>query len=67
MNYGERIDVQYQVLDQYMKPLQMAGLVPYEKGTFFTGGNFDQQLGARQPLMGPSTTTLLVCVLVFLF
>lgn len=46
MNYGERIDVQYQVLDQYMKPLQMAGLVPYEKGTFFTGGNFDEQLGA---------------------
>lgn len=46
MNYGERIDVQYQVLDQYMKPLKMAGMVPYEKGTFFTGGNFDQQLGA---------------------
>jgi hypothetical protein len=45
MNYGIRTDVLYQVLDQSRQPLQSAGMTPYEQGTFFTGGNFDQQLG----------------------
>ena len=44
-NYGITIDVQYQVLDQTGQVIKVAGMIPWEKGTFFTGGNFDQQLG----------------------
>jgi hypothetical protein len=46
-NYGIQIDVRYQVMGQNSQPIQSAGMVPYESGTWWTGGSFGpQQLGA---------------------
>lgn len=61
-NYGIQIDVLYQVLDQSGQPLQVAGLIPWEQGTFLTGGNVDQQLGAATDASGTfHDTPLGVC------
>jgi hypothetical protein len=46
-NYGIRIDIKYQVQDQQSPSvtIQSASMTPHEKGTFFTGGNFDSNIG----------------------
>lgn len=53
-NYGIKIDIKYQVLDQNMAPLQSSNMTPHEKGTFFTGGNFDSDIG---PVSGYPTSS----------
>jgi hypothetical protein len=47
LNYGIKIDIKYQVLDQNTPgvPIQSANMTPHETGTFFTGGTYDKNIG----------------------
>jgi hypothetical protein len=46
-NYGIKIDVKYQVLDQLGRPIPSSDMTPHETGTFFSGGNFDGDIGPK--------------------
>jgi len=53
-NYGVKIDIKYQVLDQNGTPIQSASMTPHENGTFFTGGGYDGNIG---PVTGYPTSS----------
>jgi hypothetical protein len=53
-NYGIKIDIKYQVLDQNGTAIQSAGMTPHENGTFFTGGSYDSNIG---PVTGYPTSS----------
>jgi hypothetical protein len=63
-NYGIRVDIKYQVLDQNGNPILLANMPPHELGTFFDGGGYTETsvpLALRTVLspprrMGHSTT-----------
>jgi hypothetical protein len=55
LNYGIKIDIKYQVLDQNGAAIQSAGMTPYENGTFFTGGGYSGNIG---PVPGYPTSSL---------
>jgi hypothetical protein len=55
LNYGIKIDIKYQVLDQNGAAIQSAGMTPYENGTFFTGGGYSGNIG---PVSGYPTSSL---------
>ncbi len=55
LNYGIKIDIKYQVLDQNGEAIQSAGMTPYENGTFFTGGGYSGNIG---PVPGYPTSSL---------
>jgi hypothetical protein len=44
-NYGIRVDIKYQVLDQNGKPILSANMIPHEHGVFFGGGGYDNNIG----------------------
>lgn len=53
--YGIIVDVTYKVLDQGgVNAIQSATMTPHESGTFFTGGNFDNNIG---PVPGYPTSS----------
>jgi hypothetical protein len=52
--YGIMVDIKYQSLDQHDQPILSAAMTPHENGTFFTGGNFDGDIG---PSPGYPTST----------
>jgi Bacterial Ig-like domain (group 2) len=54
-NYGIKIDITYQVLDQDAVPLQSAQMTPHESGTLFDGTPFDSNIG---PVPGYPTSAL---------
>jgi hypothetical protein len=58
-NYGIKIDIKYQVLDAAGAAIQDANMTPHETGTFFTGGNFDLDIGpvAGYPTSSKNTAT----------
>ena len=58
-NYGIRIDIKYQALDAAGAAIQGANMTPHETGTFFTGGNFDSDIGpvAEYPTSSKNTAT----------
>lgn len=52
--YGIKIDATYVVLDQSGNAIQSSNMTPHETGTFFTGGNFDNDIG---PVPGYPTSS----------
>ncbi len=56
-NYGIKIDIKYQVLDQNGTAIQSAAMTPHENGTFFTGGGYDNNIGPVKGYPTSSATT----------
>jgi hypothetical protein len=44
-NYGIRVDIKYQVLDQKGSPILSADMTPHEHGTRFSGSPYDSNIG----------------------
>jgi len=44
-NYGIRVDIKYQVLDQNGNPILLANMPPPELGTFFNESGYDRNIG----------------------
>jgi hypothetical protein len=44
-NYGIKVDIKYQVLDQYGSPILSANMTPHEHGTSFGGSPYDNPIG----------------------
>ena len=53
-NYGIRVDIKYQVLDQQNQPIQASNMTPHEIGTLFDGTAFDNNVG---PVAGYPTSS----------
>jgi hypothetical protein len=58
-NYGLRVDIKYQVLDQQSPPqvIQSSQMTPHEKGTLFDGTPFDNNIGPVANYPTSSATT----------
>jgi hypothetical protein len=44
-NYGIKVDIKYQVLDQDSNSIQSSSMTPHEKGVLFDGTAFDTDIG----------------------
>ena len=44
-NYGIKVDIKYQVLDQDSNSIQASSMTPHEKGVLFDGTAFDTDIG----------------------
>jgi len=53
-NYGIKVDVKYQVLDQNTQPIQSAQMTPHEQGTGYAGAAYDNNIG---PVAGYPTSS----------
>ena len=58
-NYGIMVDIKYLVQDQNTtpQPIQSASMTPHEKGTFYDGTNYDNNVGPVQGYPTSSATT----------
>lgn len=53
-NYGIKVDIKYQVMDQNSKPIASSSMIAHEKGTFFDGSPLDSNIG---PVLGYPTSS----------
>ncbi len=58
-NYGIRVDIKYQILDQQSPPraIQSSQMTPHESGTLFDGTAFDNNIGPVNNYPTSSATT----------
>lgn len=60
-NYGIRVDIKYQVVDQQSppKPISSSKMTPHEKGTLFDGTAYDNNVGpvSGYPTSGATTAS----------